>query len=77
MDIFSTSTLLLIIFITGFILNDYITIGYIYRWIYCQQVHYYWIYSSLNILSTSTLLLDIFITGYILNEYITIGYIYR
>ena len=38
------STLLLNIFITGYILNKYITIGYIYHRIYCQQVHYYWIY---------------------------------
>ena len=62
LDIMSTSTLLLNIFITGYILNEYITIG---------------IYLSLNILSMSTLLLDIFITGYISNEYITIGYIYH
>ena len=45
------STLLLDIFITGYILNkyitigyilnEYITIGYIYHWICCQQVHYF------------------------------------
>ena len=71
------STLLLDIFIAGYIFNEYITIGYIYRWIYSQQVHCYWIYLSLDIFSTSTLLLDIFIAGYIVNEYITIGYIYH
>ena len=54
------STLLLDIFITGYILNKYVTIGYIYHYIY--------------IFSMSTLLLDIFITGYIVNKYITIGY---
>ena len=67
------STLLLDIFFTEYIVNKYIIIGYIY----CQQVHYYWIYLSLDVFSTSTLLLDIFITGYILNNYITIGYIYH
>ena len=70
-------TLLLDIFITGYILNEYITIGYIYRCVYSQQVHYYWIYLSLNIFSMSTLLLDIFITANILNEYIIIRYIYN
>ena len=30
------STLLLDIFIAGYILNDYITIGYTYHWIYSQ-----------------------------------------
>ena len=30
------NTLLLDIFITGYIVNKYIIIGYIYRWIYCQ-----------------------------------------
>ena len=30
------STLLLDIFITGYIVNEYITIEYIYRWIYSQ-----------------------------------------
>ena len=38
------STLLLDVFITGYIVNKYIIIGYIYHRIYCQQVHYYWIY---------------------------------
>ena len=71
------STILLNIFITAYILNEYITIEYIYHCIYSQQVHYYWIYLSLNIFSLSTLLLNIFITGYIINEYITIEYIYH
>ena len=48
------STLLLIIFIAEYIVNEYIIIRYIYHWIY--------------VLSMSTLLLDIFIAGYILNE---------
>ena len=60
---------------TGFIVNKYITIGYIYCWIHCQQEHYYWIYLSLDIFSTTTLLLNIF--RYIVNEYISIGYIYH
>ena len=68
------STLLLHIFIAGYILNEYIIIGYIYHCIYSQQVSYYWIYLLLDIFSMSTLLLDIFITGYIVNKYITIGY---
>ena len=36
LDIFSANTLLLDIFINGHIVNEYITIGYIYRWIYSQ-----------------------------------------
>ena len=65
------STLLLDIFITGFILIQYITIGYIYRLIYCQQVHYYWIYLSLDWIYLS-LVNKYIIIGYIVNEYITI-----
>ena len=41
LDIFSANTLLLDIFIHGYIVNEYITIGYIYRWIDSQRVHYY------------------------------------
>ena len=62
------STLLLDIFITGYILNEYIAIGYIYQWIYCKQVDFYWIYLSLDIFLMSTI-------G--LLGYITIGYIYH
>ena len=35
------STLVLDIYITEYILNKYITIGYIYHLIYSQRVHYY------------------------------------
>ena len=68
------NTLLLDIFIIRYILNKYIIIGYIYRWIYSQSVHYYCIYLSLDLFSMSTLQLDMFIAEY---EYITIAYIYR
>ena len=35
------STFLMDVLIAGYILNEYITIKYIYRWIYFQRVHYY------------------------------------
>ena len=60
LDIFITGYILneyiLDIFIIEYILNEYITIGYIYHQIYCQQECYYWIYLSLDIFSMSTLL---------------------